>query len=58
MQSYELAIMQIGRYLCDNPDKGSIYNVNRTKSLEVYADANFAGGWHTSDSDNADNVLS
>ena len=58
MQSHELAIMWIGRYLCDNPKKGIIYNVNRTKGLEVYADADFAGGWHTSDSDNADNVLS
>ena len=58
MRSHELAIMRIGHYLCDNPDKGIIYNVDRTKGLEVYADADFAGGWHTSDSDNADNVLS
>ena len=50
--------MRIGCYLCDNPDKDIIYNVDRTKGLEVYADADFAGGWHTSDSDNADNVLS
>ena len=58
MRLHELAIMWIGRYLCDNPDKGIIYNVDRTKGLEVYTDANSAGGWHTSDSDNADNVLS
>jgi hypothetical protein len=44
MRSHELAIMRIGRYLCDNPDKGIIYNVDRTKGLEVYADADFAGG--------------
>ena len=58
MQSYELAIMRIGRYLCNNPEGGIIYNVNRTKGLEVYTDANFAGGWSTADSENADCVLS
>ncbi len=50
--------MQIGRYLCDNTDRGIIYNVDRSKGLEVYADADFAGGWSAADSDNADNVLS
>jgi hypothetical protein len=29
MQSHELAVMQIGRYLCDNTDRGIIYNVDR-----------------------------
>ncbi len=42
MQSRELVIMQIGRYLCDNPEGGIIYKVDRTKGLEVYADADFA----------------
>jgi hypothetical protein len=58
MRSHELAIMQIGRYLCDNPEGGIIYKVDRTKGLEVYADADFAGGWSTADSENADCVLS
>ena len=58
MRSHELAIMQIGRYLCNNPEGGIIYKVNRTKGLEVYADADFAGGWSTADSENADCVLS
>ncbi len=44
MWSHELAIMRIGRYLCDNTDCGIIYNVDRSKGLEVYADADFAGG--------------
>jgi hypothetical protein len=58
MRLHKLAIMQIGRYLCDNPEGGIIYKVNRTKGLEVYADADFAGGWSTADSENADCVLS
>jgi hypothetical protein len=58
MQSHELAIMQIGRYLCDNTNRGIIYKVDRSMGLEVYADADFAGGWSAADWDNADNVLS
>jgi hypothetical protein len=58
MQLHELSIMQIGRYLCNNPEGSIIYKVNRTKGLEVYADADFAGGWSTADSENADCVLS
>jgi hypothetical protein len=58
MQSHKLVIMQIGRYLCDNTDRGIIYNVDRTKGLEVHADADFAGGWSAADWDNADNFLS
>ncbi len=58
MQSHELAIMRIGRYLCDNTAPGIIYNVERSTGLVVYADANIAGGWSAADSDNADNVIS
>jgi hypothetical protein len=58
MQSHKLAIMQIGRYLCDNPEGGIIYKVDKMKGLEVYADADFTGGWNVVDSENADCVLS
>jgi hypothetical protein len=44
MQSHELAIMQIRRYLCDNTDCGIIYSIDRSNGLEVYTDADFAGG--------------
>ncbi len=54
MQLQKLAIMRIGRYLCNNPEGSIIYKVDRTKGLEVYADSNFAGGWSTADSENAD----
>jgi hypothetical protein len=50
--------MKIGRYLCNNPDGGIIYNVDKSKGLEVYADVDFAGGWSDADSNNTDNVLS
>ncbi len=58
MQSHELAIMLIGWYLCDNAERGIIYKVDKSKGLEVYVDADFAGGWSVADSENADNVLS
>jgi hypothetical protein len=54
MQSHKFVIMQIGRYLCDNPEGGIIYKVDKTKGLEVYADADFTGGWNVADSENAD----
>ena len=58
MRIYELAILRIGRYLIDNPDRGVIYTVVKSRGLEVYVDADFAGGWNMVDSTNADNVLS
>lgn len=35
-----------------------IYTVDKSKGLEVYVDADFAGGWNAADADNVDNVLS
>jgi hypothetical protein len=58
MRSHELAIMRIGRYLCNNCKRGIIYKVDKSKGIEVYVDANFAGGWSSADSENADNILS
>ena len=58
MRSNELAIVRIGKYLIDNPDRGVIYTVDQSRDLEVYVDAAFAGGWNMADLTNADNVLS
>jgi hypothetical protein len=58
MRLHKLATMRIGRYLCDNCKRGIIFKVDKTKGLEVYIDADFAGGWSCADADNADNVLS
>jgi hypothetical protein len=58
MRSHELAIMRIGRYLCNDCERGIIYKVDKSKGIEVYVDADFAGGWSSADADNADNLLS
>ena len=58
MRLHKLAIMRIGRYLLNSPDKGIVYKVDKTKGIEVYVDADFAGNWANADADNADNVLS
>jgi hypothetical protein len=58
MRSHELAIMHIGRYLCNNCEQGITYKIDKSKGVEVYIDADFAGGWSSADADNADNVLS
>ena len=50
--------MCIGRYLCNNCEQGITYKIDRSKGIEVYVDADFAGGWSSADADNADNVLS
>ncbi len=57
MRLHELAIMRIGRYLCNNCNHGITYKVNKSKGIEVYVDADFAGGWSSADADNANNVL-
>jgi hypothetical protein len=58
-----MAVHQTARFLvnpnlCYNCERGIIYKVNRSKGIEVYIDANFAGGWSSADAENADNVLS
>jgi hypothetical protein len=58
MRFHKLAIMQIGRYLCDNCEWDLIFKVDKTKGLEVYVDTDFSGGWSCADADNADDVLS
>ena len=58
MISHELAIMKIGRCLVDNPYRGVIYTIDKSRGLEVYVDADFSGGWNMAYSTNADNVLS
>jgi hypothetical protein len=44
MHSHEKAIMQLGRYLLDTRKRGIIYKPDRSKGLECYVNANFAGG--------------
>ena len=58
MRSHELAIIRLGRYLVDNPDRGVIHTIDKSRGLEVYVNADFAGGWNMTDTTTADNVLS
>ena len=57
MRSHKLAIMRINCYLCNNCERGVIYKVDKSKGIEVYVDADFAGGWSSAYSENADNIL-
>ena len=44
IRSHELAIIRIRQYLCNSCEQGFIYKVDKSKGIEVYVDANFAGG--------------
>ncbi len=56
MRSHEPAIVRIGQYLLSTKDRGMIYRPDPKRGLEVFVDANFAGGWDLEDAENADNV--
>ena len=43
--SHEKSIMRICRYLIGTADKGMIFKPDKTKGLELYVDADFAGNW-------------
>ena len=58
MLSHEKSIMRIGRYLLDTRKRGIIYKPDKSKALECYVDADFAGCWSQANAANADNVLS
>jgi hypothetical protein len=58
MRSHEQAVMRIGRYLLSTRDKGMVYKPDSSKGLEVYVDADFAGGWDPGDPGNAESVYS
>ena len=57
-RSHEQAVMRIGKYLLATKDRGIIYAPDRTKGLDVYVDADFAGGWDPLDANDASNVYS
>jgi hypothetical protein len=45
MHLHEQAIMRIGWYLSSTCKKGMTYKPDSSKGLEVYVNADFAGGW-------------
>ncbi len=44
MRLHEQAVMRIGRYLLSTQDRGLTYTPDPTKGIEIYVDADFAGG--------------
>ena len=55
---HERALLYIARYLLNSKDQGIIYEVDKTKGLECYVDADFAGGFTKETADNPENVMS
>ena len=56
MRLHEQAVIRIGRYLLSTKYRGMIYRPDSKRGLEVFVDADFAGGWNPEDAKNADNV--
>jgi len=56
--SHEQAITRIGRYLKHTRKRGIIFKPDRTRGLECYVDADFAGGWTQADPHDAENLYS
>ena len=50
--------MRIGKYRLATKNRGIVYAPDRMKGLDVYVDADFAGGWDPMDANNARNVYS
>ena len=56
--SHERAVKRITKYLLGSKERGVTCRPDRSKGLECYADADFAGGWDRGDSENPENVMS
>jgi hypothetical protein len=58
MRSHEQAVMHIGQYLLSSKEKRMLYTPDPKLGLEVWVDADFAGGWILEEADDTDNVYS
>ena len=56
--SHEKAVKRIIRYLKTTKDKGLLLNVDKTKGIECFVDADFAGGYNKDDPLNPRDCLS
>ena len=56
--SHERAVKRITKYLLGSKERGVVCRPDKSKGLECYADADFAGGWDRGDSENPENVMS
>ena len=50
--------MRISKYLLGTRTQEIIYKPDKSKGLECYVDADFAGGWSQADTEIAENVMS
>ena len=56
--NHEQAIKRLGHYLFHTRKAGIVFSPDKSKGLECYIDAAFAGRWKQVDSKDADNVMS
>ena len=56
--THERAIMRIGKYLLGTRDKGIRFTPDKSRGIECFVDADFAGSWDKADAGNPENVLS
>ena len=55
---HERAMRRIGKYLLGTRNRGINFMPNKASGLELFVDADFAGGWDKADADSAENVMS
>ena len=58
MLSHEKVVLRIGKYFLGTRTRGIVYKPDKSKGIECYVDANFAGGWSQADAENAENIIS
>ena len=58
MRSHKQAVIRIGRYLLSTKEKSLVYKPDAQRGIEVFVDADFAGGWDPADVMNAESVYS
>ena len=56
--THERAVMRIGKYLLETRDRGIRFKPDKSKGVECFVDADFAGSWTKEDPGNPANVLS
>ena len=56
--THERAVMRIGKYLLETRDRGIRFKPDKSRGVECFVDADFAGSWTKEDSGNPANVLS
>ena len=55
---HETAMKRIGRYLLGTSDEGIILEPDRSKNVECFIDADFAGNWNKDDAEDEVNMRS